>query len=233
MIFTRLEIDVMQANELVDASELAAKHKFPALVVHQDLASEAQIIRGRIRGRYKLITPIDWPKGETYGQNKLRGLSTDALDNDGFEILLTGERTVTETRREAKDISEFVKTHIDQSLEVRFVLGTNLRTEENIRNMCIALQDVRMPAFVRNDTALKLQVSRANPDVHKANMGIITEYMRVPMKISGNINSVRAITSCTNAKRFAVNLLQAKGITKEFLQQPEELRALLDSEDGK
>jgi deoxyribose-phosphate aldolase len=230
-ILNRLEIDVMQANELAEASELAAKHKIPALVVHPDLASEAQIYRGRAGGRYFLITPIDWPKGEIFGQNKLRGLSTDALDADGFEILLTGGKNKIDSRNEAKALTEFIKTHLAESLEVRFVLGVNGRDDDNIKALCEALLDVRTPAYVRTDIQLKLQVSKANPDIHNKIMETIRSIVKVPIKLSGNINNVRTITSCNDAARFAVNLLQAKNVVKELQQQPEELRRLLGNEN--
>jgi hypothetical protein len=85
-----------------------------------------------------------------------------------------------------------------------------------------------MPTYVRNDTQLKLQVSKANPDVHNDTMEMIADIIRVPVKIAGNINGFRVLTSCQGASRFGVNLLQAKAIIKEFQQQPsDELRELL------
>jgi len=230
-MLNRLEIDVMQANELVEASQLIVKHKLPAMVVHPDLSSEAFIHRGRLGGRYKLITPVDWPKGATFGMNKMRGLSTDALEVDGFEILLTGGMNLIETRNEAKLLTKFIKQHIDEQVEVRLVLGTQLRDEDNIKAICEALLDVRMPACVRNDTQLKLQVSKANPDAHNNMMKLIASKIRVPMKIAGNINGFRVLTSCQNAAKFGVSLLQAKIIIKEFNQQPsDELREILSDD---
>jgi hypothetical protein len=230
-MLNRLEIDVMQANELFEAAQLIVKHKLPAMVVHPDLASEAFIARGRLGGKFKLITPVDWPKGTTFGMNKMRGLSTDALEVDGFEILLTGGMKLIETRNEAKLLTNFVKQHLDEQLEVRFVLGTQLRDEANIKTICEALLDVRMPACVRNSTQLKLQVSKANPDVHNSTMEMIGDKIRVPMKIAGNINSFRTLTSCQGASKFGVSLLQAKIIIKEFQQQPnDELREILSDD---
>lgn len=229
-LLNRLEIDVMQANELVEATRLAAKHKLPALIVHPDLSGEAYIARGQVGGKFRLITPIDWPKGQIFGMDKMRGLSTDALEVDGFEILLTGGMTMVETRNEAKYLTTFIKDHLSETTELRFVLGTQLNEEDNIKQMCTALQDVRMPAYVRNDTQLKLQVSKANPDIHNETMELIHDIIRVPIKISGNISGVRAIASCQGASRFAVNLLQAKTIIKEFEQQPDQLREILNAD---
>lgn len=226
-MLNKLEIDVTQANELQESVHLAVKHKMPALVVHPDLASEALMLRGRAGGRFKLITPVDWPKGNIFGMQKMRGLTTDALEVEGFEILLTGGMKTTETRNEAKVLTEFIKQHLSETTEVRFVLGAQMRDEEAVRSMCTALKGVRLPAFIRNDVQLKLQVSKANPDAHNDYMEMVSDVIRVPLKISGNINSIRAITSCSGAARFAVSLLQAKDIIKELTQQPSQLKELL------
>lgn len=230
-MLNRLEIDVMQANELIEAARLTVKHRLPAMVVHPDLSSEAFIARGQLGGTFKIITPVDWPKGQIFGMNKMRGLSTDALEVEGFEILLTGGKNLVETRNEAKLLTNFIKTHLLEQYEVRFVLGSQIRDEDNIKVMCEALQDVRMPAYIRNDSQLKLQVSKANADVHNSTMEMISNIIRVPMKISGNVNSFRVLTSCQRASRFGVSLLQAKIIIKEFQQQPSDaLRELLSDD---
>jgi hypothetical protein len=227
-MLNRLEIDVMQANELIEATRVTVKHKLPAMVVHPDLSSEAYIARGQAGGKFKLITPVDWPKGLTFGMNKMRGLSTDSLEVEGFEILLTGGKNLIETRNEAKLLTEFIKNHLSETHEVRFVLGTQSRSEENIKIMCEALRDVRKPTYIRNDTQLKLQVSKANPDAHNDTMDMISGIVRAPLKIAGNITGFRTLTSCQGASRFGVSLLQAKAIIKEFQQQPsDELRELL------
>lgn len=233
-MLNRLEIDVMQANELMEAAQLTVKHKLPAMIVHPDLSSEAFIARGQLGGKFKLITPVDWPKGAIFGMNKMRGLSTDALEVEGFEILLTGGMNVTETRNEAKVLSEFIKQHLSEQHEIRFVIGTQIRDEENVKTICEALKGIRTPAYIRNDTQLKLQVSKANSDVHNGTMEMIADIIRVPIKISGNINGFRVLTSCQGASRFGVSLLQAKAIIKEFQQQPsDELRELLsDASDS-
>lgn len=228
-IYNRLELDVMQANELNDSVELAYKYKFPAIVVHPGLASDALRARGRVRGQFKIITPVDWPKGDNFGSMKFRGLSTDAIEADGFEIMLTGGKTEGDTRNEAKTLTEFVKNQISEQTEVRFVLGTYLRSNENILNLCRGLLHVRTPAVVRLDTQLKLQVSKANTDEHNRLVALIHSIIKVPVKVVGNISGIRSVTGCTNVARYGVNLLQARTIIKEFQQQPGGLKELLDS----
>ncbi len=227
-IFNRLEIDVLQANELGESVELANKHNFPAIVVHPGLASDAIRIRGRSGGKFKLIIPVDWPKGDNFGTIKFRGLSTDAIEADGFEICLTGNKNDLDTKNEAKALTEFIKKHLSETTEVRFVLGAFTRDEQNIISLCKGLIGIRTPTLVRIDTQLKLQVSKANTEIHNKIIKQIHEILRVPIKLSGNIIGVRCVTGCPDAIRFAVGLTQAKAIVKEFYQQPNELKTLLD-----
>lgn len=228
-IFNRLEIDVMQVNEIQESVELAHKYKFPAIVVHPGLSSDVIIARNRAGGKFKIITPIDWPKGEIFGVNKMRGLTIDSLETDGFEFLLTPGKLELETRNEARALTEFVKQHLSGSIEVRFVLGTSMRSDDAIATMCRGLLTVRTPAFVRTDTQLKLQVSKANPEEHNKQIQTIRDIIKVPVKICGNITNLKSVASCPNASRFGVNLIQVKTIIKEFQSQPDQLRELLDA----
>lgn len=228
-VFNRLEIDVMQVNEIYEAVELANKYKFPAIVVHPGLSSDAIIARSRAGGKFKIITPIDWPKGDIFGVNKFRGLLIDSLETDGFEFLLTGNKLELETRNEAKALTEFAKKHLLDVTEVRFVLGTSFRTDDNIKTMCKGLISVRTPSMIRTDTQLKLQVSKANSEEHNKQIQEIRNIIKVPVKICGNVVNLRSIAACPNAARFGVNLAQAKTIIKEFYSQPDQLRTLLDT----
>ncbi len=229
-IFNRLELDVMQANELADSVHLAMKYHFPAIVVHSSLSSDALRARGRSGGKFKIITPVDWPRGENYGDVKFRGLSMDAIETDGFEIMLTGGRSVGETKNEAKALTEFVKRQISELTEVRFVLGAFTRDPANLADLIHGLVGVRMPTLVRTDGQLKLQVSKANTDVHNALVKSIRDVVRVPVKVSGNVGGVRSVTGVNDVARFGVNLAQVRLIIKEFTQQPDELKTLLDSD---
>lgn len=210
----KLEIDVMQSNELTDASTFAAKFKLPAIVVHPGLASDAHIIRGKLNGRYKIITPIDWPKGEQFGMLKMRGLNTDAIEADGFEILLTQHKDEIETRNEASALTNFIRTHINKQAEIRFVIGSINKNVEEIQKTAKGLTKIPVPSYVRNDIHAKTQQSKANIDIHNTVLKAISESIGVPIKISGNIVDVRTLTAI-DAARFGVNLVQAKALLKE------------------
>lgn len=229
-IINKLEIDVMQINEVLEAVELAHKYKLPAIVVHQGLSTEAIIAKNRVGGKFSIITPIDWPKGEVFGVNKMRGLSTDSLETDGFEILLTPNKFELETRNESQVLTDFVKKRLAERKEVRFVLGTATRAEENIITMCKGLLTVRTPALIRTDTNLKTQVTKANTEEHNRMLEVIRSVIRAPLKVSGNFNSLKSIVAVPSAARYAVSVVQAKTIIKEFKSQPDRLNELLNAE---
>lgn len=224
-ILNKLEIDVMQASELDEAANIAYKYSLPALVIHPGLASEGHIARGRVRGKFKIIIPVDWPKGEASGSKKLHGLNVDAMEADGFEILLSPGKSEVETRKEAQEISNFIRNHISSIAEVRFVIGTS--TVDDITSMVKGLLKIPTPAYIRNDTKAKIQISKANIDTHNQVIAQIREIIHAPIKICGNIGDVRTMGACQNVAKFGVNLLQAKAIIKEFNQQPDTLRELL------
>lgn len=228
-IFSKLEIDVMQVNEIAEAVEFAYKYRLPAIVVHPNLSTEAIIAKSRAGAKFKIITPIDWPKGDTFSTTKLRGVTLDTLETDGFEILLTPNKNETETRNEAKALTEFVKSHLSDQTEVRFVLGMTNRQDANIESMCRGLLNIRTPSMIRTDIQLKLQMNKANPDEHNKQIDIIKKHIRAPIKISGNIGGIKSISSCPLASRYAVSLTQARSIIKEYNSQPEQLKEILES----
>lgn len=227
-LLSRLEIDVMQANELFESVEIAVKYQVPALVVHPGLAFEAKTLRSTRQGRFKIITPVDWPKGENVGITKFRGLTTESLDADGYEFLLNAKKSVSDIQNEMRVLTDFVRSQISQIAEIRFVFGAQMISEDEYKNACAALNGIPLPQMVRTDHHIKLQTSKANPDIHNTYIKMLFEVIRPNVKISGNINSIKAITSCPDAQRYAVNLVQAKAIIKEIMQQPEELKELLE-----
>ena len=227
-ILRKLEIDVMQVNELMEASELTKKYSLPALVVHQNLANEALLARMKVSGQYQLIIPIDWPKGENFGNVKFRGVSKQALEADGYEIMLTPGKSNSDTKNEATTLTKFVKDYLGEFVDVRFVLGNLTREKEEISRFCDSLLGIKKPALIRSDTVLKIQQNKANADVHSDFIGIVSSKgLSCPIKLSGNMNNLKSIASAPQAYRYAVNIAQAKTIIKEYSQQPNELREIL------
>lgn len=227
-ITTKLEIDVMQANELVPAIELACKHVMPAIVVHQSLIPQAAIQRIKSKGRFKIIAPIDWPKGDNFSMLKLRGITSNTLGADGFEILLTGGKNEIETRNEASTLTDFIYDTVNRDAEVRFLLGTQMRSDEEIMRICHGLVGVRSPTMIRVDHHLKVQVTKGNVEAQTAHAARIKEVIAYPLKACGNFTTAKAVASCTWAHRVAVGLNQAQQILRELSRNPDGLRDILN-----
>ena len=227
-VINRLEIDIMQVNEITESLMLAYKHSMPSVVVHPSLSSDVIMARSRMGGKFKIITPVDWPRGETFGLSKFTNLSFDSIDADGFEIVLTPGKTKLETKNEALSISAFIKKHVGQSLEIRFVLNCTQRTDDEILSMCEALTEVSGSTMIRTDISTKLQQSKANSEIHTNHIRLIKSVVGNRIKLSGNI-TLKSINSCERTERYAVNLSQAKSIIKELANQDlQEVETLVD-----
>jgi len=181
-ITSKLEIDVTQANEVLPAAELAVKYRIPALVVHQAIVTEAILAKGKTQGQFKIITPVDWAKGEKFGMDKMVGLSMDAIESDGFEIYLSDSQSIGDVRNEAKALTDFIKNQISPLSEIRFVLGTFSRDEDTIKRLCEGLVGIPTPAYLRTDVVLKLQLNRANPETHSKTIEMIKYIIGAPYR---------------------------------------------------
>jgi hypothetical protein len=227
IVFGKLEIDVVQQTELQEATDLMIGNGLPSMIVHPELASEAAVLRGIRQGRYKIITAVDWPKGTKKGIKKFHGLPLDAMILDGVEVLLS-DGSSSEIQAEIKTITDFVRTHLPEISEIRFVLAAFSRDAEYIERACSILRKVPAPALIRTDHQLRLQQSIASVSTHNTIIASIRKHTNSPIKISGNINNIRTIISCSDAARFAVNLRQAANIISETKREPEKVAKLLE-----
>ena len=226
-VVSMMEIDVLQITELFEASELSVKNGLPAIVVHPGLAGDALMNRASIKGRFKIIIPIDWPKGELTGISKFRGVSKEALEADGFEIAInTIGRTSAEVAKDMDQTTTFIRSHLGEFVEVRFVANAFTSEEEENKKIADAILTIRTPAMLRNDTVLKIQHNKANPESHNSFTKIVKS-TSCPVKICGNINNLKTTAACSNVARFGVSLQQARSIIKEYQHQPSGLKEIL------
>jgi len=230
-ITNKLEIDIMQGTELQEAIELAVTSHIPAIVVHPELAREANVYRGIRQGHFRILTAVDWPKGDRYAMDKLRDMPIDALSRDGFEILISDRKNPSEIKGELLTCFEFIRSHLPEVTEIRIVLGAFMRDNDFVARACDELKNVPAPDMIRTDHHLRVQQSVANAQAHNDLISLINKYTHRPIKISGNINSAKVVALC-NADRFAVSLKQAKSIIKEVKENPDKIRKLLSKENA-
>jgi deoxyribose-phosphate aldolase len=219
-ITTHLELDIDKSQDLDQAFQLAGIHKLPAIIVSPQIIPQALPTRIKRRGLFKIIAPIDWPRGDSYGNLKMRGISDAMLRVDGYEIMLTGNCTPAETRNEAKALIEFVKTFIGQQQEVRFVLETATRPADDVIKACDALKTLS-PNFLRLDHHTKTQAMKANPTLHGSFAARIKEVNGRPLKASGNVHSIAIVRQliASGFERVAVNFQQFLDIIKELKEE--------------
>ena len=224
-VIRKLEIDVMQSTELDEAMELSHRYRMPAIVVHPDLATEANVARARKQAKCSIITPIDWPKGESYGMAKMQNMSVAALSQDGFEILVSCDNE-SKVKQEITTLINFIREHLPEAVEIRLVLGALSRERDEIATICDVLKYVPAPDIVRTDHNLRVQQAKANPQANAELVEFIRTKTSRPIKLSGNISSVKALAGC-EVDRYAVSLKQAQAIIKEMIQQPDRSQKLL------
>jgi len=213
-VLNKLEIDVTQLNELVDAVNLAVRYNIPALIINQSLIGEAFLLRIARNGKFKIISPVDWSKGDNYGLLKLRGMTFAALSSDGFEILLTPNKSPEETEAEASALIECFKHTVSRTCEVRFVLHV-LQNEVPSMLMYNTLLNIRRPSMVRTDIKTKTPMGKHGTLIHNEIIRKLKSMGNLPIKSSGNFTSWRSILEC-NADRIAVSLTQLETIIKDY-----------------
>lgn len=230
-ITTKIEPDVAAASDLDKTCQLAVIHSLPAIVIPAQMLPQALAERIKRRGHFKIIVTIDFPRGEVYGINKMRGLTREAVGADGYEILLTPGKNENENRNEARVLTDLIRTHISDFAEVRFVAHGLTRPEAEAVQMAKVMKDIQAPALFRTDTHHKMQVTKANHKTHTALATKIRAVSNLPIKISGNIDSIRMIAGClgglSGAIKFATSFQQLEQIIKDIQKQPDELKDLL------
>lgn len=211
----KIEIDVTKPAQLRAATDFAVKHKCPALVVNPDLVTAALIGRGMTRGRYKVITGVDWPKGLQYHSDKFRGFPSESLKCDGFEILLT-PRDKLGIQHEVRYLSKFFRDYVPPTAELRFVLGIHNpgRTMDHMIDMIHALAVIPNFAVLRTTHLTKIVSARSTIDAHNAILSEIKAVKPFPIKISGNIN-MKIRIGC-DAHRYACSVEQAQALFSEL-----------------
>ena len=202
-----VEVDINKAAHIKPAIQQMIRHKCQAMVVSPDLVTSATIDRGISRCNFKIITTIDWPKGTQGLSDKFRGLPTEALNADGFEILLPPNKKVG-ILKEVKFLSEFFRNHFPQTTEFRFVLGWYAigRDPEMLMEMCEACKTIPTPSLIRTTHLTKIPAAESTVESHQKMVEAIKSVKRMPVKISGNVNHA-AYRSC-KADKFACSYEQ-------------------------
>lgn len=209
---SKLEIDVYSSGEIRDAIDFAIKNKCTAIVVPPDLVLQANLARGVHRGKFKIISTVDYPKGVNYCHDKMRGMPVESLSADGFEILLSKGDKASITK-EVTTLSKFLRDYLPSTTELRFTLGTTDKPKDQIETILNAMKLLPQPAMVRTAQLSKVKVSYGTIKYHNDLIDEITSIFNTRVKLSGNITR-EAVLQCSRAVKFGVSLSQAVAIAK-------------------
>lgn len=210
----KVELDITKEAEIRPATEFVKKYKLPAVVVSPELVTSASIARALARNQHKIITMVDWPKGTQHLANKFRGMPSESLKSDGFEILLTPVNTPN-IRKEIRFLSDFFIEHFPPTIELRMVLGWYGpgREEKHFEDMLEILKTIPSPQMVRLTHLTKLNSTNSSIEAHRRIIDKTKSLKKIPIKISGNITMhIRA--ACDDVDRFGCTLTQAKALQK-------------------
>lgn len=228
-ICAKLEIDVMQAKEIEEATDLAIANCLPALVVHQDLVSQMFFYRGRKQGKFKIIMPIDWPKGNLSGSTKFRDVPIQVLQQDGFEVVMTPAKSDAMALSEIINITNLIKSYVNPTAELRICVEALSRPEEEWMPYIRALSKTVPPDLIRIDH--NNTTTKANAANHSDIVAKITANAPWPVKVSGNVTLKTALQFKNT--RFGVSLKQAKDIIGEIKNAPDISSLVYASPDQK
>jgi len=220
----KLEIDVTNSKQINEAAQIATEHFCAAVVVTPELVQDTLIARNMYRGKWKIISTVDTPKGLQFADNKFRGMPVQSLSADGYEILLTyGEKN--DIAREIKYLNQFYKGHFSPLTEFRYTLdfGTDKRDEKFVQNVCDIITKISMPSFLRNTHLCKVSATAGSKSSLEKQTKMISDKSVVPVKLSGNIDADNYTDIVV--PRFGVNLKQARSIIRKLKEANEKLTA--------
>jgi len=181
----RLELNIFNPNTNPQyVSDLVIKNRIQTIVTKSEYVAELITHRSARNGQYRIICTIDFPDGRNFAMDKLKRSHPDFIAADGFEILLSPDKTEIEARNEMKAIFEFIKMQ-NRLAEIRWCLGSYYRDGDDAERI---LKNMKMypPSFVRTDPHLK--IPNIGIDEHIEAIKRIQSFIPYPVKVSGNVD---------------------------------------------
>lgn len=225
---SKLELNIIKTNTNPNVvADFAIKNRIPVIVTPPEYVGAFVMHRGMRGGQYRIICSVDFPKGRKFALDKLKGVHEDFSMADGYEILLSENRTEIELRNEMKALREFLK-QINPMMEIRWCLGAHSRDETNTDAILKGMGKFAA-SYVRVEHHLKMP--NVGIDEHKKVCQKVSENVPFPIKISGNVDleMIRGLADQKNIKRFDVDFDMATAIVKALENEEREQLEKLQS----
>lgn len=212
-VTSRLELNVVKASTNAQwVADAATRYRIPAIVAEPSYVAPLMTYRSMSGSRYKIICAIDFPAGQNFAMDKLKRSNPDFTAADGFEILISDNRSEIELRNEMKSLYEFIKMQ-NRLLEIRWCLGAYHRDPSNLEHAVRSMSKYP-PSYVRVDSHVDLP--KVTLEQHEQAIDQIREQVHYPIKISGNVDLDLFNKLKSKAARFDVNVDQLNKIVYDL-----------------
>lgn len=215
-----LEINLFGNNVNISSGlNYAHKNNCQAIVIPPEFINAALVERSKFNSRYKIIVAIDFEyMGKNYGMDKIKSINNQNIFlADGFDILLTPNKTMIETSKEVKSINEYFKS-INQLFEIRWTIASQIWKYDNIKTIIKVLEKnpcnfIRTSPDVNSVSDIKNQTKIIN---------FIKKNCSSPIKLSGNVNLELWEKIHNKIARLDVSVTQAQSLFHELNKPKEE-----------
>jgi hypothetical protein len=215
---SRLEVNIRNTGvagvDIMSIGNLVVKNRIPTVVCDPEYIDALLVERMKYQGKFKIITTIDFNGGKKYGMEKFRTLPKSVFAVDGFDILITADKTAAESLNEMKALSQFVK-NCGPLREIRWVFGLLTRSPDIIEH-CIANVKSCPATMVRTDTSVESIL--CNLEHHQKHVNMIKKYIGTPIKISGNVD-LDLINHFGHGFYYDISVEQGKKLVRDMQSQ--------------
>jgi hypothetical protein len=213
-IANQLEVNLLSANTKPEyVSEFVLKNRIPTIVAYPEYIAPLVAHRAIRNGPYKIICAIDFPAGSNFAMDKIFRSNPDFVGADGYDFLLSTNRTDIELYNEMMAIFRFIKGNRPMS-QIRWALKMHTHKSQGLS----ALKHMKKvpPAFVRLNS--ELEVPKLGVTKHREYIKLASKQIPYPIKVCGNVDLtlIEKLTGEANVKRFDVSLDQAEAIIREL-----------------
>lgn len=230
-VTTRLEVNVFSRSigDIDGLTAFVAKHRVPAIVVDPALLEVLIVERSQFNHVHKVICAIDF-ENKNYSFNKMRDLGKVVWAADGYEILVSPNRSDIETMNEMKSLREFIIRY-DSTKEIRWAF--NLRNKKYDFSHALKHAKSIPGSFIRTDINLVSPASTLG--AHVEDVDFIKKVVATPIKVSGSVNYDLVMALRNSVARFDVTLSQAREIVADIQKaaRVEELQKIECAVKGK
>jgi hypothetical protein len=177
---SKFEISVLQPLvNLGIITENAANHGVAAIVAAPEHIGALLVQRGMMRASHKIICALDF-HNRFYGLDKLTRLQSSPIGADGYEIMLSTNRSSIELLNEIRVLTSFLRSN-NAFAEIRWAFNPTKRTESEVTEILKHLA-AHPPAAIRIESTLSDKPT--TKDILNL-ISLVRKHTNAPIKISG------------------------------------------------